>query len=160
MALLTLVSDVVNISTDVLQENISFGKRASWNSQAIMNRSSGILTYASSEAMTFTVSFSLYAVSDTSEIAEASRILRGLTTPLDPGTIPPTVCYLTYKAGGFDNWMCVCSSADVSHPTPIYSKSGETFHATFTIALLEVDLDNVPATQFSGTINNLSSRYR
>lgn len=160
MALLTLVSDVVNISTDVLQENVSYSKRAGWNSQAIMNRSSAILTYSSSEAMTFTFSFAMYAINDTSEIAEASHVIKGLVYPMEPGTIPPTICYLTYPSGRFDNWMCVCSGVDVSHPTPIYSNSEETFHAVFTVSLIEVDLENTPATQFSGSINNASSKYK
>lgn len=160
MALLTLVSDVVNITTDVLQENVSYSKRASWNSQAIMNRSSAILTYSSSEAMTFTFSFSMYAVNDTSEIAEASHVIKGLAYPVEPGVIPPTICYLTYPSGRFDNWMCVCSAVEVSHPTPIYSQSGETFHAVFTVSLIEVDLENIPASAFQGSISNLSPKYR
>lgn len=160
MALLTLISDIVSISTDVIEPGVSFSKRASWNSHEIMNRSSGVLTYSSSDAMTFSFSFAVYATESVQEVTDACNSIKGLVYPIEPGVMPPPVCYLTYAPFKLDNWMCVASSVEASNPSLVWNGGGENFHAMITVSLLEVDLENIPASQFAGTINNLTSKYK
>lgn len=160
MALLTLISDIVSITTDVLEPGVSFSKRASWNSHEIMNRSSGVLTYSSSDAMTLSFSFAIYSTDSVDEVTSACHTIKGLVYPIEPGVMPPPICYLTYPAFRLDNWMCVASSVEASNPTLVWHEGGENFHAMISVSLLEVDLENIPATQFAGSINNLTSKYK
>lgn len=162
MALLTLTSDIVTIVTDLLEPGVGFNKRANWNSQDIMNRSSPVVAYSSSGPLTFSFSFQIFAhdAGSRQEVEKACDAVKGLVYPIDPGIMPPPVCYLTYPAGRFDNWMCVAESVDVRYPSDLWQDNAHSFHATIGISLLEVDLKNTPASKFAGVINNLTSNYK
>lgn len=161
MALLTLSSSVLTLVTDVLEPGVSFGKRANWSQSSPMNRSSPVITYGSSDSTTFEFAFQVYGTDGPDAVTEAANSIKSLVYPLEPGVVPPVVCYLTYPAGRFDNWPCVCTGVGVSYPSQVWDRnSGESLHATITVSLIELDFNGRSANEYAGNISNLTARYR
>lgn len=135
----------VSLSTSIIGSSFKHSKAATWNTTKILNRSSGVVNFSSSENETVSFSIGLYAYEDaTSEVADAVKALRSLVFPIAPGTKPPSVCYLTY-GGIFDSWRCVVSNVSVSYPHDIWDDAGVPMSAEVSISLLEVDIENMSA---------------
>jgi len=142
----------VYLETSVIGSTLQHSKSARWDSQAIMNRSSGVLNYSGSdnESVGFTIGF--YAQRDAlAEVINPINALRALAFPVRPGVIPPSVCYLDFS-DVFHNWACVVQQVSVTYPDDIWDPSGHPMSARVSINLTEVDIQNRAASDVgSGT---------
>lgn len=148
-SLLILKSDTFILNASVIGTSVSHSKTADWQSQPILNRASGVLNYNNSSNETLEFTIKLVAFTNAlKEVVTPIKSLQSLVYPLKAGTIPPSICYLTY-GGIFTSWMCVVTNVGVNYPDGIWSPEGYPMTAEVRMSLLEVDIENRSA--ISGT---------
>lgn len=132
----------VTLNTSIIGNSFRHSKAAAWNQSKILNRSSGVVNYSSSENETVSFNAGFYATdSAQQEVADCVKALKSLVYPIKPGILPPPLCYLTY-GGIFKDWACVITSVAASYPSDVWSTEGIPMVAEVAIGLLEIDVEN------------------
>lgn len=138
------------LTTSILEGSPTYQKRANWSQTSIQNRSAPVIGYENSGPLSFSFSTSLYALSNAqSEVTDPSKAILSIVAPKKPGTVPPPICYLTYKH--FMGEMFVCESVQVADPSDVWSPEGQPMHSRLTITLLELDLYNKSSDEYLST---------
>lgn len=102
--------------TNITKEPISGSRSANYQKQAIMNRSSSVVTYSNSDNPTLEVSIELFAIhtpADEQLVIGAMNLLRNLSIPMQSGVQGPPLCKITLGDGYngmYDNWPCVLTN--------------------------------------------------
>lgn len=135
-----------SLSTSVLKGGLQVEKAAHFDETVIMNRSSPVLTYNSSSAITINFILQLVATDSANfsaqEVNELVKGLMSLTFPVSPGVNPPPVCTITYGSGLFlRTFKCLCTSVG-SHmgDENLYTSSGDPMTAEVALSFIGIEL--------------------
>lgn len=136
-------------ATSVLKDGISYQKSSNFQQTNILNRSSPVITYSGSNAITLSVNLELYAINDSAlEIIPILESFTSLTFPYRPGILPPPLCWISCP--GFKmlrEWECVCNSVDSRWNGP-WDENGLPMTAIVGLQFLGVERENVATEQW------------
>lgn len=142
--LFKLVTDQFSFKTSMLSGGYKWEKSANFNLTDIMGRSSPIVTYSNSSAITLSVTLNFAALDEDAqkEVGDVLKSLTALLFPVDPGTKPPSLCKVT-AGKDFKNWQCVLQSISCeSGAENTWSEEGASMFGTASLSFLGVEIQN------------------
>jgi hypothetical protein len=138
--------------------NLRIPSGAQYNQQAIMNRSSSIVSFSHSDNNTLSVTVHLMAMGgqllQTTDVQNIVKGFLSLRYPTNPGIEGPPVCNITIGAGDIVDlnrtWVCTNVDPDMTSDM-IFDANGRSYSSRINLSFLEFELNNVSTTDWAGT---------
>lgn len=139
-----------SFATSIIREGFHLSCSANFNQNQIMNRSSPIITYSNTNAMTLAIMLELYALygDPKTNINDVINSFRALQLPQDPGVQPPSLCKITLGELLTD-WECVLVSVDIHYGNNnLYDENGNSHTAALSCQFMGIEVENSSAEDY------------